>query len=154
MLHRHPLLSLVTLVYLAFVGWITLTPGHDAPTSSAFVQRVLDKLQSYDRLAWLTDTRAEFLANVALFAPVGLFLLLLVGTRYWWVAAAVAFAMTNAIELAQRAIPGRVADERDIAANTLGAMVGIAVGVVLTLPATLRRERRTRLQSASASRLR
>jgi VanZ family protein len=144
MLHRHPFLSVVTLAYLGLVGWLTLTPGSSAPTSSDLVRRVLDRLQTYDELSWLTDSRAEFLANVALFGPVGLFLLLLVGTRFWWVAAGLAFALTNAIEVAQRSIPGRVTDPRDVAANTIGALIGIAVGVVLTLPATVRRNRRRR----------
>jgi glycopeptide antibiotics resistance protein len=142
MLHRHPLLSLVTLAYLGFVAWITLTPADIAPTSSELVERVLNRLQGYDDLAWLTYERAEFLANVALFVPVGLFLLLLVGTRFWWVAAGLAFVMTSAIETAQRSIPGRVPDERDLLANTVGALIGIALGLVLTLPATLRRQRR------------
>lgn len=144
MLHRHPLLSLATLAYLGFVGWLTLTPASTAPTSSDLVMRVLDRLQRYDDLAWLTYDRAEFLANVAMFVPVGLFLLLLVGTRFWWVAAALAFALTSAIETAQRSIPGRVPDERDLLANGSGALIGIAIGVVLTLPATLRRARARR----------
>jgi glycopeptide antibiotics resistance protein len=147
MLHRHPLLSLVTLAYLGFVAWITLTPADIAPTSSDLVKRVLNRLQGYDDLAWLTYERAEFLANVALFVPVGLFLLLLVGTRFWWVAAGLAFVLTSAIETAQRTIPGRVPDERDLFANTVGALIGIAVCVALTLPATLRRQRRRRAAS-------
>ena len=141
MLHRHPFLSVVTLAYLAFVGWVTLTPGSDAPTQNDLVLRVLARLQGYDRLTWLTYDRAEYLANVALFIPVGLFLLLLFGTRFWWLAVAAALVMTSLIETAQRTIPGRVSDERDIAANTLGAVAGVAVGLVLTLPATLRRWR-------------
>ena len=144
MLHRHPLLSLATLAYLGFVGWLTLTPGSEAPTSSDLVMRVLARLQRHDELTWLTYDRAELLANVAMFVPVGLFLLLLVGTRFWWVAAALAFALTSAIETAQRSIPGRVPDERDLLANGMGALVGIAIGVVLTLPATLRRARARR----------
>jgi glycopeptide antibiotics resistance protein len=140
-LHRHPFLSVLTLGYLAFVGWVTLTPASDAPTQSAVVLRVLARLQGYDRLSWLTYDRAEYLANVALFIPVGLFLLLLFGTRFWWLAVAAALVLTSLIETAQRSIPGRVPDERDIAANTMGAVVGVAVGLVLTLPATLRRWR-------------
>ena len=142
MLHRHPFLSLLTLAYLAFVGWITLTPGSSAPTSSELVLRVLARLQRIDGMDWLTYSRSEYLANIALFVPVGLFLLLLFGTRYWWLAGAAAIVMTSAIETAQRSIPGRVPDERDLAANTIGAVIGIVIGVVLTLPATIRRARR------------
>lgn len=144
MLHRHPLLSLATLAYLGFVGWITLTPATEAPTSSDLAMRVLARLQRYDALTWLTYDRAEMLANVAMFVPVGLFLLLLVGTRFWWVAAAGAFALTSAIETAQRAIPGRFPDERDLITNGTGALIGIVLGVALTLPATLRRARAKR----------
>ena len=141
MLHRHPFLSVVTIAYLAFVGWVTLTPAADAPTQSDLVLRVLARLQGYDHLAWLTYDRAEYLANVALFVPVGLFLLLLFGTRLWWLAVAAALGMTSLIETAQGVIPGRVSDERDIAANTMGAVVGVVVGLVLTFPASLRRWR-------------
>ena len=147
MLHRHPLLSLMTLAYLGFVAWLTLTPDDVAPISSDFVERVLNRLRGYDDLAWLSYDRAEFLANIALFVPIGVFLLLLVGTRFWWVAAGLAFVMTSAIETAQRSIPGRVPDERDLFANTVGALVGIALAIVLTLPATLRRQRRRRSAS-------
>jgi glycopeptide antibiotics resistance protein len=139
LLHRHPFLSLVTLAYLAFVGWLTLTPAADAPTRSELVLRLLARLQTFDHLGWLTFDRAEYLANVALFVPVGLFLLLLLGSRFWWLAIGAALLLTSMIETAQRSIPGRVSDERDIAANTLGAVVGVVAGLVLTLPETLRR---------------
>src|SRR6187401_3520950 len=131
MLRRHPFLSVVTLAYLAFVGWITLTPGSEAPTQSDLVLRALARLQRYDELSWLTYDRAEYLANVALFVPVGLFLLLLFGTRLWWLAGAAAILLTSLIETAQRSIPGRVPDPRDLAANTMGAVIGIVIGVVL-----------------------
>jgi glycopeptide antibiotics resistance protein len=138
-LHRHPFLSLVTIAYLAFVGWVTLTPRSEAPTQSELVLRVLARLQRNEHLGWLTDDRAEYLANIALFVPVGLFLLLLFGSRFWWVALLAAVTMTSFIETVQKVIPGRVSDERDIAANTLGAVIGVLVGLVLTLPTTLRR---------------
>jgi glycopeptide antibiotics resistance protein len=140
-LHRHPFLSVMTLAYLGFVAWVTLTPGSEAPTSSALAMRVLARLERFDGMSWLTYYRAEYLANVALFVPVGLFLLLLFGTRYWWLAGVSAIVLTSFIETAQRSIPGRVPDQQDIAANTMGAVVGIVLGMLLTLPAAVRRIR-------------
>jgi glycopeptide antibiotics resistance protein len=118
---------------------VTLTPGSVAPTSSDLVLRVLARLERYDELSWLTYDRAEYLANIALFVPVGLFLLLLFGSRLWWLALAAAIFLTSSIETVQRVVPGRVSDDRDIAANTIGAVAGIVLGAVLTFPATLRR---------------
>lgn len=144
MFHRHPLLSLVTFVYLGFVAWLTLTPDLGQRDEWGLVLRVLERLQRYEELAWLTYDRAEALANVALFVPVGLFFLLLVGTRWWWVAFGLGVAMTLAIEAAQRSIPGRVPDARDLLTNTAGTVIGVVAGVALTAPAAVRRARRRR----------
>ena len=144
MFHRYPFLSLLTFAYLGFVGWLTLTPTPISSDNADLIQRLLVRLQRIDDLSWLTYNRLEFIANIGLFVPVGLFLLLLFGTRYWWVSAMVGFAMTVAIETVQRLIPERFSDERDILANTIGTLIGVAAGVVLTLPATLRRHRRRR----------
>ena len=142
MLHRHPFLSLTTLAYLGFVGWVTLTPGSEAPTSSDLVLRVLARLQRYDELSWLTYDRAEHLANVALFVPVGVFLLLLFGTRLWWLAA----GRRDHPDLADR---DRAAGRCPAGSPTSGTSPptrwarwsAILLGLVLTLPATLRRWR-------------
>lgn len=145
MLHRHPFLSLLTLLYLGFVGLVTLTPGSEQPDYSAFAARVLARLERYPDLEPLTSRlsveRVEFLANIGLFVPVGVFLLLLVGSRLWLVALAAGIVITSMIESVQREIPGRVPDPRDVAANSIGTFVGIALALVLTLPATLRRRR-------------
>ncbi|HEY0645377.1 MAG TPA: VanZ family protein [Nocardioides sp.] len=145
MLHRHPFLSLLTLLYLGFVGLVTLTPGSEQPDYSAWAARVLARLERYPDLDPLTSRlsveRVEFLANVGLFVPLGVFLLLLVGTRLWLVALAAGIVLTSMIENIQREIPGRVPDPRDVAANSIGMFIGIALAVVLTLPSTLRRRR-------------
>ncbi len=67
--------------------------------------------------------------------------MLLFGTRLWWLALLACFAMTAFIETAQRSIPGRVPDERDLVANGLGAILGVLLALVLTMPAALRRRR-------------
>ena len=146
MFHRHPFLSLLTFAYLGFVGLVTLTPADEQPDYSALAARVLARLERYPDLdpvtARLSVERVEFLANIALFVPVGVFVLLLFGSRLWWVAVAASIALTSAIETAQRSIPGRVPDPRDVVANSIGALIGVALALVLTLPSTLRRRRR------------
>ena len=52
--------------------------------------------------------------------------------------------LTTVIENVQRGIPGRVPDPRDVVANSLGTVAGVALALVLTLPATLRRRREAR----------
>ena len=144
MFHRHPVLSLLTGGYLALVAWITLTPQAYAADRIAIIYRILDALHRRGYLLSIDDRRIEFLANIALFVPVGMFLLLLFGTRLWWLALLASFAMTTAIETVQRFIPGRVSDERDLVANGTGAVIGVLVALVLTAPAALRRRRRRR----------
>jgi glycopeptide antibiotics resistance protein len=133
--HRHPFLSLLTFAYLGFVGWVTLTPLSVAPTGSDLAYRVLARIQRHPDLAWVTYDRLEFWSNVALFVPVGLFLLLLFGTRLWLLAVPTSLALTSAIETAQRSIPGRVPDPSDLLANMTGAMIGIGAGLLVTWPA-------------------
>ena len=148
MLHRHPFLALLTLLYLGFVGVVTLTPGSGTPDYHDLARRVLARLQRYPDLDPLTSRlsieRIEFLANVGLFVPLGVFLLLLVGSRLWLVALMAGIVLTSMIESVQREIPGRVSDPRDVAANSIGMFLGIALAMVLTLPATLRRRRERR----------
>lgn len=151
MFHRHPFLSLLTGAYLVFLGWLTLTPQADHYDEAAFVQRVLDALHRRGYAESIDYDRFEFLANIALFVPAGVFLLLLFGAGNWWLALAAAVAMTVGIESLQTQIPGRVPDDRDIFANGVGATIGVAVALVLTLPATLRRRRRRRTPVTAGS---
>jgi glycopeptide antibiotics resistance protein len=148
MLHRHPLLSLVTGAYLLFVAWLTLTPQPIGPDQVELIERALDALHRRGYVESLDYDRLEFLANIALFVPVGVFGLLLVGAGAWWLALLAPVALTIGIETAQLGIPGRVSDERDLLANTLGGVLGVLVALVLTLPATLRRRRRRRRRMA------
>ncbi|GAA1917870.1 VanZ family protein [Nocardioides hwasunensis] len=144
MLHRHPFLSLLTLLYLGFIGLVTLTPGADQPDYQGLAARILARLERYPDLDPLTSRlsveRIEFLANIGLFVPLGVFLLLLVGSRLWFIAMAAGVVLTSMIETVQEQIPGRVSDPRDVAANSIGMFIGIGLALLLTMPATMRRK--------------
>lgn len=151
MLHRHPFLSLITGGYLIFVAWLTLTPQPIGPDQQQFIVRALDALHRRGYAESLDYDGLEFLANIALFVPIGMFLLLLFGAGGWWLAAIGSFAMTAVIETLQHQIPGRVPDDRDLMANTVGALIGIVIALILTLPATLRRRERKRYEQQRAA---
>ena len=146
-LHRHPFLSLLSGGYLVFVAWLTLTPQPIGPTDVRLIRRVLDELHERGYAEAIDYARLEFLANIGLFVPIGMFLLLFFGAGGWWLAGLGSFATTALIETLQRQIPGRVPDERDLLANTVGGLVGVAVALVLTMPATMRRRRLRRTRA-------
>ena len=143
---RHPILSVVTLAYMALVGWLTLTPLSTG-LESGLLWRVADLLAQYPATEWFTFMRLEFLANIALFIPFGVFLVLLFGRRMWWLAIVLGVVMTLGIEFAQQFIPNRVPDTRDLVSNSLGAVIG----AVLALALTASKARRMRVRGSARS---
>ena len=150
-IHRHPFLGLLTAAYLAFLGWLTLTPQPIDGREQEFIVRALDALHRRDLVSWLDYDRLEFLANIGLFLPVGAFLVLLIGARWWWVAVAACLGLTAFIESVQHSIPGRVPDDRDLLANGVGGVIGVLVALVLTAPRELRRARARRARRGAAA---
>lgn len=148
MFFRHPILSLGTFAYLCFVAWMTLTPqtAGGASLMTRIANRVVIELGRHDATAGLTVSEIEFLANVAMFVPIGLFFLLLFGRNQWWLAMLGGIVLTLAIEYAQQSIPGRVSDPRDLVANGAGTLIGVVLGWVLTVTElfTRRRSRNSR----------
>ena len=63
----------------------------------------------------------------------------------------VPFLMTLSIETAQIWIPGRVSDIRDVISNTLGAVVGVLLGLAITAPRARRDREAARIASARAT---
>jgi glycopeptide antibiotics resistance protein len=145
---RHPFLSFVTLAYLGLVGWITLGPQPFDGDSGSLIWRALRLFQRYEATDWITYSRLEFGANVAMFIPIGLFFLLLFGRRLWWLSVLFGVGLTVAIEIAQLFLPGRVSDPRDLLANSSGAFIGVMAGLILTASKArqirLRKQRRVR----------
>jgi glycopeptide antibiotics resistance protein len=137
---RHPVLSVATFAYLAVVGWLTLTPQPE-DKHDGLLWRIALFFESHASTEWITFNLLEFAANVAMFLPIGVFFVLLLGRRQWWLAIALAVVLTLAIEFAQQYIPNRVSDPRDLLSNSAGAVVGVVAALVLTA----RKARRIRL---------
>jgi glycopeptide antibiotics resistance protein len=159
MFRRHPLLSVVTFVYLGIVGWLTLGPQPLDEEPNGFLFKLLEVLGRESATSWITYNGLEFTANIAMFVPVGLFFLLLLGRSYWFVAVFAGVVLTFAIETAQLFLPARVSDPRDLVSNSIGALIGVIAALIVTTPKArrLKREadaRRAALAGAASRRAR
>jgi len=75
-----------------------------------------------------TQERAEFLCNALIVAPASALGALLWSRTSWWRWAAAALAISSAVELFQEVfLPHRTGSLVDVAANTLGAVLGVAL---------------------------
>ncbi len=82
--------------------------------------------------AWITFDRLEFGANVAMFIPLGVIAVLWFGVRGWWAAPIIGAVTSVGIEVLQAVfISTRVADVRDVVANTLGSVLGMCLMLLL-----------------------
>jgi glycopeptide antibiotics resistance protein len=146
MILRHPLLGTATALYLGLVAWITLSPEPYDSRIDGFLFRALGVLHRHDGTAWITYASVEGAANVAMFVPVGMFLVLLLGRSRWWLAIALGVGLSALIEAAQVFLPTRVSDVRDLVHNGLGALVGVVVVLILTARSENARRRAQRLR--------
>jgi len=125
------------------VGWITLSPQVESQ-QEGWLWRLALLFDRHAATEWITFNLLEFVANVLLFLPFGMFFVLLFGRGRWWLAILLGVAMTVGIEFAQQFIPNRVSDPRDILSNSIGTVVGTVLALLLTA-SKARRLRRARL---------
>lgn len=130
--------AVLTAAYVVLIAMLTLWPSRivDHPAGPLWV---LFSLVS--GMGWLTFDRFEFSANVAMFTPLGVLLTWLLGRRRCWYALLAGLALTVVIEVAQRGIPGRVSDPRDVAANTIGTALGVVLALAVEALVTRHRSR-------------
>ncbi|WIB36885.1 VanZ family protein [Curtobacterium sp. MCJR17_043] len=108
---RKLLLLALTAGYAWVIWRMTLTPHVFTEAENSFVLRAVAWVQQLPHGAWFTYDRTEFLANVAMFVPVGLIAALWLPRRWWVLGAVVAVALSVGIEFAQAVyLPYRVAD--------------------------------------------
>jgi glycopeptide antibiotics resistance protein len=141
---RKLLLLALTAAYAWVIWRMTLTPHVFSEAENSLVLRAVAWVQQLPHGAWFTYDRTEFLANVAMFVPVGVIAALWLPRRWWMLGALVAVVLSVGIEFAQAVyLPYRVADPRDVLSNGLGGLIGAtAVGFVRSLLPERRRRRR------------
>lgn len=119
----------VYVVLLALIAfWATSVDGsvHDLLADR------LELWRSQGAPEWLRYGAIEFAANVLLFVPLGVCMVVLLGARRWWLAIVSGGVLSVAIELTQLLfLPGRSASVRDVLANTAGTALGVTIGLLL-----------------------
>lgn len=128
---RRALLVAASCVYAVAVWWMTLRPSIYDDGTSGILHRVLDALTAWPASAWVTFGVVEFTANVIMFVPLGM--LCVAWRRPWWQAIAAGVGVSASIETVQLLfLPTRVADVRDVVANTLGAVIGLGAAMLIS----------------------
>ncbi|PZE66434.1 MULTISPECIES: VanZ family protein [unclassified Curtobacterium] len=147
---RKLLLLALTAGYAWVIWRMTLTPHVFTEAENSLVLHAVAWVQQLPHGAWFTYDRTEFLANVAMFVPVGLIAALWLPRRWWILGAVVAVGLSVGIEFAQAVyLPYRVADPRDVLSNGMGGLLGATfVGFVRSLLPERRRRRPLRARTA------
>ncbi|PRB44962.1 teicoplanin resistance protein VanZ [Arthrobacter sp. MYb23] len=120
-------LKALFVAYLVSLAFVVFLPAREASTVTGFVGVIAGWLSFFGFPEEAAAIGVEFVANIVLFVPFGVFVRLLKPTLNLWPVALVAAVSSGAIEVLQLLIPGRVTAVSDVVANTLGALAGLMV---------------------------
>lgn len=129
---RVGLATVLFIIYLAFVMWVTMTPSLEGVGVDSVADRVLRMLYRLGMPEAFGYMELEFVANVGMFIPLGFLLGLALPGWGWWLALILLPAYSGAIEWAQGEYLGeRVSDLRDVVSNSIGAWIGTFIAATL-----------------------
>ena len=121
----------ILIAYAIAVLTVTLWP---TPVDQGFqpsISRFLGLLHRHGLPVWFGYNKLEFGANIAMFAPAGFLVALLLPLRRWWLALLICPAISIGIEITQAVfLSSRFATVNDVIANSLGAVVGVVIYLV------------------------
>lgn len=122
----HKVAVILAITYFAALAGILFWPSPvDRPIDGALMQ-LIQWLHGHGLPEWFIGYRkVEFAANILLFIPFGIIVVLRLPRKLWWLSIVIAAASSGAVELAQAIfLPDRVPAWSDIVANTSGALIG------------------------------
>ncbi len=113
-------LSIYGVVVLLAVFW----PSHIDEGVAPALSYLLNALHRAGVPSFVDYSLVEFCANIAMFFPLGYFLAVLFGRR-WFLAVPLLIVLSTLVEVSQAAfLAGRTADWTDVLANSLGGLLG------------------------------
>lgn len=117
----------VVIVLLATMWPTPLDQGYEAS-----IDKLLGVLHRNGVPEWFGYNKLEFSANVMMFVPIGFLVTMLLPGKVWWLALFICPALSVAIELTQATLlTARFATVTDVVSNSIGAIIGILVAVIL-----------------------
>jgi VanZ family protein len=143
------------LAYFAALVAIAFWPVRVDQNAGDLLYQLFTWLYRHDAPRWLDYDFLEFSANVILFIPVGLFVVILAGAHRWWLGILAGFVTSCAIEAGQLMfLPSRFATVEDIVANTSGAVLGtVLAAAALAIAHTHERRARAKARIDGRARL-
>ncbi|MET0885869.1 MAG: VanZ family protein [Mycetocola sp.] len=128
---QHLGLGLV-LAYGLIVLLATMWPTPLDQGFESSINRLLAVLHRNGIPEWFGYNKLEFSANVAMFVPLGFLVSMLLPVRVWWLALIICPGASVAIELTQAfALSARFATVSDVVSNSIGALIGAVLAVIL-----------------------
>ena len=129
---RVGLATVLFVMYLAFVMWVTLSPSLEGVGVDSIADRVLRVLHRVGVPDAFGYMELEFTANIGMFVPLGFLLGLALPGWGWWLALILLPAYSFGIEWFQGEFLGdRVSVVRVIVSNSIGAWIGTLAAAFL-----------------------
>lgn len=116
-------------VALALIVWL---PATAASKVTGIVFRIARYVSEHSGISLSTSyTVFEFLANIALFVPLGLLLVAAWPRSNAWIVLLLGYSASATIELVQTLLPSRYPTLSDVIANALGTAIGCLMARML-----------------------
>ena len=111
--------------YIVGVALIVWLPASIAGRATSIAFRIARYVSEHYGIAYATSaTIFEFVANIALFIPLGLLLVAAWPRSNAWVVLLIGYSASATIELVQTMLPSRYPTLSDVVANTIGTAIG------------------------------